>query len=141
MIDLSGKVALVTGGSKNIGKAITLALTQAGSRVIITYKEDAESAARMVLESHLIYPPIQMDVTNPDSVQEAVIRVGESIGKLDILVNNAGMNKPNDFNNIILSEWDEILDTNLRGPFIVSRMFWRLLVDNAAIVNYNPTKS
>ena len=135
MLDLSGKVALVTGGSKNIGQAITLALTDAGCRTIITYKSDAESALETSRYSNLIYPPIQMDVTNLDSVVEAVAKVGESVGKLDILVNNAGYNYPNDFDNIVWPEWEKVLATNLSGPFVVSKLFWRLLADGAAIVN------
>ncbi len=135
MIDLANKVAMVTGGGRGIGAAITKSLTQAGCRVIITYKNDAESAIETSRYSNLIYPPIQMDVTNPDSVVEAVGRVGESVGNLDILVNNAGYNHPNDFDNILWDEWNEVIATNLSGPFVVSRLFWRLLVDGAAIVN------
>ncbi len=141
MITLKDKVALVTGGSKNIGKAITLVLTQAGARVIITYKSNVESALETSRYSNLIYPPIQMDVTNLDSVTEAVARIGDSIGKLDILVNNAGYNYPNDFDNIVWPEWEKVLATNLSGPFVVSRLFWRLLNDGAAIVNIGSVSS
>ncbi len=141
MISLENKVALVTGGSRGIGAAIAKTLADAGCRVIITYKSDVESALETSRYSELIYPPIQMDVTNPDSVVEAVARVGESVGKLDILVNNAGYNYPNDFDNIVWPEWEQVLATNLSGPFVVSRLFWRLFNDGAAIVNIGSVSS
>ena len=134
MLNLKDKVALVTGGSKNIGKAITLALVQAGSRVIITYKSDTESALETSRYSNLIYPPVQMDVTNSASIAKVVEMVRESVGGLDILVNNAGINRPASFEDIALEDWGEVLDVNLTGQFLVTQALLPLIRNGGSIV-------
>lgn len=135
MILLENKVALVTGGGRGIGRAITLALVQAGCRVIITYRNYTDgSAIETSRQSNLIYPPIYMDVTDLDSITEAVERVGKSVGKLDILVNNAGINRPASFDEITLEDWVEVLDTNLMGSFLVTQALLPVIKDGGSIV-------
>ncbi len=134
MLNLDGKVAIVTGGGKGIGRAITLALTQADSRVIITYKSDVESALKTSRQSNLIYPPIQMDVTNLNSIEKLVKAVRGSVGGLDILVNNAGINRPASFEDITLEDWVEVLDVNLTGSFLVTQALLPVIRNGGSIV-------
>ena len=78
-----------------------------------------------------------MDVSNRNSVQEVLNKVDEKYGKLDILVNNAGINKPTDFDLISDGDWDQILNVNLKGPFICSQLALPLLIKSgcASIIN------
>ncbi len=118
---LRGKVAIVTGGSRGIGKAICLALAEAGAAVSLTYKERQQVASEVV--EQIISKggqaiALQMEVRDRKSVSQAVATTEARLGGLDILVNNAGMNKPTDFDRIREEDWDEILAVNLKGPFI-----------------------
>ena len=120
-MNLQGKVALVTGGSRGIGKAICLALAQAGAATALTYREQHQAAQEVVghIQSKggraMVF---QMDVRDRSSVHECILTLEATWGGLDILVNNAGINKPTDFDQITEADWDEILMVNLKGPFI-----------------------
>lgn len=123
-MELKGKVALVTGGSRGIGKAICIALARVGADIALTYKEQKEAADQVVseikgLEGKAI--ALQMEVKDRDSVKKAIQMAVECYKGIDILVNNAGINKPTDFDKITDSDWDEILAVNLKGPFICSQ--------------------
>ncbi|MHB1041755.1 MAG: SDR family NAD(P)-dependent oxidoreductase [Eubacteriales bacterium] len=123
-IKLINKVALVTGGSRGIGKDISLALADAGAAVVLTYRE-RKDAAQDLMNQILSFGgravAVQMDVRGRQSVRQAVIATEESFGGLDILVNNAGINKPADFDRISDDDWDDILAVNLKGPFICAQ--------------------
>lgn len=123
-IKLINKVALVTGGSRGIGKDISLALADAGAAVVLTYRE-RKDAAQDLMNQILSFgghaAAVQMDVRDRQSVRQAVIATEESFGGLDILVNNAGINKPADFDRISDDDWDDILAVNLKGPFICAQ--------------------
>ena len=123
-MQLAGKAALVTGGSRGIGKAISLALSGAGAAVVLTYRERqdaAEDVMNQVLASGGRAIIVQLDVRDRQSVRRAVTTAEETYGGLDILVNNAGINKPTDFDKIADDDWDGILTTNLKGPFICAQ--------------------
>lgn len=126
---LAGKCAAVTGGSRGIGRAIALGLADAGADVLLTYREKAAEAEAVV---HAIEAQgrrakaVQMDVTNRTSVDAAVKAAG-AFGPVSILVNNAGINKPTDFDQISDADWDTILATNLKGPFMAAQAFLPLL--------------
>ncbi len=135
MLDLSGKVALVTGGSRGIGAAIAKTLTKAGTRVIITYRNYTDGAAiETSRQSNLIYPPIYMDVTKIDSIAEVVQKVRKGVGGLDILVNNAGVNRPAHFEDITLEDWVEVVDVNLTGQFMVTQALLPVIRNGGSIV-------
>ena len=123
-IDLKGKVALVTGAARGIGRAVAETLSESGSDVVIAdlVKDGAESAAQEVKETyHNRTLPAYIDVSKFDSVEECVKNVIESFGKIDILVNNAGVNFVKAFEQMETSDWDRVINTDLRGTFMCSR--------------------
>ena len=119
MFELSGKVAIVTGGNGGIGLGIARGLAGAGARVVIAARDRAKSAAaRDELGARAL--AIQVDVTSETSVTALVRATVEQCGRLDVLVNNAGINirKPPDA--VSLAEWREVLDTNLTSAYLCS---------------------
>ena len=137
---LDGKNAVVTGGSRGIGRAIALALADAGANVALTFRERAEDArevAQMIEGKRRRALPLRMDVTDRASVEGAASEARHALGPISILVNNAGINKPTDFDKVSDVDWDSILDANLKGPFICAQVFLPLLAEtkNGAIVH------
>ena len=129
---LQGKNAVVTGGSRGIGRAIALALAEAGANVALTFRERAEDArevARSIEEKGRTAVPLRMDVTHRASVEAAAAEARRALGPISILVNNAGINKPTDFDKVTDADWDVILDANLKGPFICAQVFLPLLAE------------
>ncbi len=126
---LAGKCAVVTGGSRGIGRAIALGLAEAGADIVFTYRDNAAEAAVTGVEigargrRSLGLP---MDVTDRASVEHAA-RKAKEFGAISILVNNAGINKPTDFDKVEDGDWDTILNTNLKGPFVCAQVFLPLL--------------
>jgi 3-oxoacyl-[acyl-carrier protein] reductase len=126
---LAGKCAVVTGGSRGIGRAIALGLGDAGADVLLTYREkaaEAEAVIKAIKAKGRRAQAIQMDVTDRASI-EAAVNAAEAFGTVSILVNNAGINKPTDFDQISDADWDNILATNLKGPFMAAQAFLPLL--------------
>lgn len=121
---LESKVAFVTGGSRGIGKAISLSLASAGASVCLTYekqKEQADEVVALIKSSTGRALAVQMDVCDRNAVRNAMFDCIDQFGALDILVNNAGINQPTDFDLVTDEEWDRILAVNLKGPFICSQ--------------------
>jgi NAD(P)-dependent dehydrogenase (short-subunit alcohol dehydrogenase family) len=121
---LAGKVALVTGGAKRLGKASALALAEAGADVSITFLSSAKEAERTRQEveragSRAIAS--WCDVSDPKSVAEALEQTARQLGRLDILVNNTGAYQTVKFKDITVEQWDSIFATNVRGPFLLSK--------------------
>jgi 3-oxoacyl-[acyl-carrier protein] reductase len=136
---LKGKNAVVTGGSRGIGRAIAIGLADAGAEVLLTYKSNRAEADKVVSEIEKLGRralALPMDVTDRKSV-EAAAKDARSFGAISILINNAGINKPTDFDQVSDSDWDEIVGTNLKGPFVVAQVFLPLLKDagGGSIVN------
>ena len=128
---LAGRNAVVTGGSRGIGRAIALGLAQAGADVALTYRDKHEDAQQAVHEIEALGRraiALRMDVTDRSSV-EAAARDAGKLGAISILVNNAGINKPTDFDQVSDADWDMILAANLKGPFICAQVFLPLLRD------------
>ncbi|HVV64485.1 MAG TPA: 3-oxoacyl-ACP reductase family protein [Rhizomicrobium sp.] len=126
---LSGRNAIVTGGSRGIGRAIALGLAEAGADVILTYRDRSAEAFAVAGEIERLSRralALRMDVTERASVS-AVSDRARDFGPIAILVNNAGINKPTDFDQVSDADWDAILATNLKGPFICSQTFLPLL--------------
>ena len=126
---LAGKNAVVTGSSRGLGAAIALGLAEAGADVLLTYREKKAETAAIAgriekLGRRALAVP--MDVTSRSSVEQ-VAEQARAFGAISILINNAGVNKPTDFDQIADADWDFILDTNLKGPFIVAQVFLPLL--------------
>jgi len=136
---LSGKVALVTGGAKRLGKAASLALAQAGADVAVSYLSSEKEVQRTVKELEKLGArvlAIRCDVTDPKSVSAAVKRTVAELGGLDILVNNAGAYETVSFEDLTLQQWDSIFGVNVRGPFLVSHTAQsHLRQSNGRIIN------
>lgn len=119
-MSVSGKIALVTGGSRGIGRAIALELAKAGANVAINYAGN-ELAAKQVAEevealgSKAII--IQANVADAGAVQTMIKQVIDEFGQVDILVNNAGITRDNLLMRMKEEEWDDVINTNLKGVF------------------------
>jgi NAD(P)-dependent dehydrogenase (short-subunit alcohol dehydrogenase family) len=121
---LEGKAALVTGGAQRIGQAIALELARAGANVAITYLQSERAARALTRELQLIGVKalaLKCDVRNPKSVKDVAKSVVKQFGGLDILVNNAGFYETASFEELTPDQWDNILRTNTRGPFLVAQ--------------------
>jgi 3-oxoacyl-[acyl-carrier protein] reductase len=117
-IDLTGKTAIVTGGSRGIGHSIATTLYEACARVAILGRDGvkAQEAAQGFGERARGYP---CDVANPEAVEAAVARIEEDLGSADILVNNAGFTRDNLMFRLSEDDWDAVLETNLKGTFLM----------------------
>ena len=124
MKKLEGKVALVTGGAKRIGKGIAFALAAEGANVAITYRASADEARETVreLEDYGVRgAAIHADLRDPASIRAAVAKVAADFGHIDILVNNAGVFETAAIESISVEQWDAMFDTNTRAPFLVAQ--------------------
>ena len=119
-MDLMGRIALVTGGSRGIGRAIADALHAAGAGVTILDR-DAERAPITAREIGDDVCAMIADVTNPAEVAASLAAVEESCGPIDILVNNAGITKDGLLARMSDDDWDTVMDVNLRGAFLLTR--------------------
>lgn len=120
-MDLSNKVALVTGGSRGIGKAISLALARTGVHVALTYNVNnalAEEVAKSITDGNGKAMAIQMSVEDRTSVKNAITEVKNRLGSIDILINNAAIAQEKPFDTINDADWDCMMAVNLRGPFV-----------------------
>ncbi len=118
MWDLSGKTALVTGASRGIGRAIALALAEAGADVAVNYAGSEAAAAETVKAIEALGRKafaIRANVGKPAEFEGMVAQVLETFGKLDILVNNAGITRDNLIMRMKEEEFDEVIETNLKG--------------------------
>jgi NAD(P)-dependent dehydrogenase (short-subunit alcohol dehydrogenase family) len=128
---LAGKVALITGGSRGMGRAIALGFAREGADVAINYRSqegEALSAVRAVQELGRRAIAVQADVTSAREVRAMADRVIQEFGRIDVLVNNAGVLRRTPFLEITEAEWDAILDTNLKGCFLVTQTVAREMV-------------
>jgi 3-oxoacyl-[acyl-carrier protein] reductase len=128
MIDLTGKSALVTGGSRGIGRAIVLRLATQGADVAFTYKGNAAAAAETVAAVEALDRkalPIQGDASQADVADSVVKGVLEAFGKVDILVNNAGITRDDLIMRMSVEAWREVLETNLYGAFYMIKAVTR----------------
>ncbi len=121
---LQNKTALVTGAAKRIGRALALALAEAGADVAITYKgskAEATATANELADFKVRAMAVECDVRSQESVQEAVAGVVHQFGRLDLLVNNAGTFETAVLQSITLEQWDKMFETNTRGPFLMAQ--------------------
>ena len=121
---LSGKVVLVTGGAKRLGRAIALAAAKEGADVAITYRNSAREARTVMGElarRGADALAVRCDVTDEMSVRETVREVARVLGGIDVLVNNAANYETVEFEKLSVAQWDAIFASNARGPFLVSR--------------------
>jgi len=122
MIDLSGRVALVTGASRGIGRAIALRLAQQGATVVAAAR--AQNAAKTVEEIVAAggnAEAVTLDVSDAAAMSAVVSKAVEKHGKIDILVNNAGVTKDQLLLRMDRVEWDEVITTNLTAAFALTQ--------------------
>jgi NAD(P)-dependent dehydrogenase (short-subunit alcohol dehydrogenase family) len=120
---LAGKVALVTGASRGIGRAISIALASEGARVVLTARsaEKLEAAAELVRKAGGQTEIIVAELADEDSIKNLVAAVAEKYGQLDILVNNAGITHSAKLEETAAEDWDKCMQINARAPFILCR--------------------
>ena len=123
MIDLTGRVALVTGSSRGIGKAVAMALAAAGAKVACVARnlEKLQETADEIAAAGGAAEVYQCDVTDAEAVGQVVDRIVEAWGQIDILVNNAGVTRDTLLPRMSDEEWDDVITTNLRSVFLFSR--------------------
>jgi 3-oxoacyl-[acyl-carrier protein] reductase len=129
MFDLTGRVALVTGGERGIGRAIALSLAAQGADVAIVHPPDlkgaeralAEETAQEVRKRHRKALIVEADVTRADAVEAMARKAVAELGKVDILVNNAGILRDKTLKKMSRAEWDDVIGVNLTGVFNVTR--------------------
>jgi len=125
LFDLSGRSALVTGGSKGLGLAMARALAQAGANVVIAARDadELERALASIVEGRRARGAwLAADMARRDEVESLAVRAGESIGgPIDILVNNAGINRIALIEHVEDADWDQVVAVNLAAPMILSR--------------------
>ncbi len=121
---LSGKLALVTGGSRGIGAAVALSLADAGADLAINFRtrsQDAEEICVAIGKLGRRALPIQADVSRSDEVNRMVAQIERELGSVNILVNNAGMARQINLENISEADWDEHIKVNLKSAFLVTQ--------------------
>ena len=126
-----GRVAVVTGGGRGIGRAIAVKLASEGADVAITYRsndETAEEAASAVRETGRRCELFKGDVAEPEDVKDLFDGVNEAFGRIDILVNNAGVTRDNLMMRMKEAEFDDVLRTNLKGTYLCTRAALRPMV-------------
>lgn len=128
---LKGKVALVTGGGRGIGKAISLALGKEGARVCINYlhsKDAAEEVVKRIKENKGEAISHKADVSKLEEVNRMVEETNKRFGRIDILINNAGLNIDKYLMIMNEEEWNKVIDVNLKGTFNCSKAVSRVMI-------------
>jgi NAD(P)-dependent dehydrogenase (short-subunit alcohol dehydrogenase family) len=128
--DVAGRIALVTGAARGIGRAIAIALAQAGADVALGFRDlraggDVADAIRALGRRAL---PMQMDVARPPEISAAVAQAVGHFGHIDILVNNAGIGPPNPAEAVTEADFDATVAINLKGTFFVSQAVGRAMI-------------
>ncbi|HYF02669.1 MAG TPA: 3-oxoacyl-[acyl-carrier-protein] reductase [Patescibacteria group bacterium] len=158
MSRLSGKVILVTGGSRGIGEAIVRRMAEEGAKVFATYNSNSQRADAIDRELGGAVRFIKADVADEQSVKEMVEQVLQEAGRVDVLINNAGITRDNLLMRMSTEDWDAVLNTNLKGAFLCAKAVCRTMMSqrrgkiinigsvvglagNAGQVNYSSSKA
>ena len=126
-----GRVAIVTGGGRGIGRAVAARLAEAGANVAISYRQDdaaAEETAQRVREAGVECELFKGDISSPEDVETLFKGVDDAFGRVDILVNNAGITRDNLMMRMKEEEFDEVLRTNLKGTYLCTRAALRPMI-------------
>ena len=130
MLDFTGKTVLVTGSTRGIGRAIAEEFAKHGANVVVsgTVKERAEEVAKELAEKYGVKTlGVGMDVSDPQSVEDAFKEINAAFGGVDILVNNAGITRDTLFLRMKMEDWQKVLDVNLTGAFLVTKQVVRYM--------------
>lgn len=136
---LKGKVALVTGAGRGIGRAIALGYAGEGADLVLTARtaRDVQETARQVQALGRRALPLALDVCSTQDAATAVLQCLAAFGRLDILVNNAGTTVVGPTVDLAEAEWDQVMDTNLKGTFLMSQAAARVMLPAGAGVIIN----
>ncbi len=132
-IDLTDKTALVTGGSRGIGREICIRLAGAGAKVVINYNRseaEAEEVRSEIEKTGARAEVFRADISDHEQVEKLFQFLGSRFGGVDILVNNAGIIRDNLLLSMRLSDWDRVCNTNLRGAFICTQKAVEMMMPN-----------
>lgn len=133
MFRLEGRTALVTGGSKGLGRAMALALAQAGANVVICSRnsdEAAEEAKAIAQATGRTTAGFGCDVTNGKSVAELALNCRERFGRVDILLNNAGVNVRKPTAELTEDDWNQVVNISVKGSFLCAQVFMPDMIEN-----------
>ena len=114
-----GRVAVVTGGSRGIGEAISLALKEAGFSVVATYAGNEEAANQFTADTGI--PTYKFDVGDYDACQSAIASIESDVGPIEVLVNNAGITRDGTMHKMTFEQWNQVIQTNLTSCFNMCR--------------------
>ncbi len=139
---LSGKVAIVTGGSRGIGRAVTQKLSSLGASVVVNYGSDdkrAEELVEKIVDDGGVALAVKANISNVQEIERVFQATLSEYGHLDILVNNAGIANYKVIADFSEKEFDEIFSINVKGVFFCCRQAARLMADNGSIINIGST--
>jgi NAD(P)-dependent dehydrogenase (short-subunit alcohol dehydrogenase family) len=130
LFDLTGRVALITGGSIGLGRQMAEGLAEMGAHLVLCArkKERCESAAQELKALGVKTLALACDVTNPASIQEAVQTTVSQFGRIDILINSAGVSWGAPAEDMPLERWNKVLETNLTGTFLCSQAVGKIMI-------------
>ncbi len=139
-MQLTGKTAVITGGGRGIGRAIAMAYAQAGANVVINYNRSADQAQEVVAEAEKLGVKglaVQCNVAKSEDVERLLKEATDAFGQVDILVNNAGITRDTLILRMKEDDWDAVIDTNLKGTFLCSKIIGKHMLKKKAgrIVN------
>jgi 3-oxoacyl-[acyl-carrier protein] reductase len=132
---LEGKVAIVTGASRGIGRAVAIALAKVGAKIVINYAGNvvaAEEVKTIIQAAGGQAMLVQADVANDEAVTAMIKETITAFGRIDILVNNAGITRDNLLMRMKESDWDAVMDTNLKGVFMCTKHVSRIMMKQKA---------
>jgi 3-oxoacyl-[acyl-carrier protein] reductase len=129
---LDGKIVLITGASRGIGKAIALTLGEAGATVVgtATTESGADNISKVFADNNISGKGIKLNVTNNEQISSLVKIVNEDFGPIDILINNAGITRDNILLRMKEDEWEDIIETNLSSIYKMSKSVLRGMIKN-----------
>lgn len=138
LFNISGRVAIVTGGNRGIGQVVALGLAKAGAKVVILSRSNADETIKMITDAGGFAYHISADVTKEDEVDAAMTEILNRLGSVDIVFNSAGICIHKTTIEATLADWKEVLDVNLTGAYIVSRAAGRIMIErgiHGSIIN------
>lgn len=133
-------IAVVTGGSRGIGKAVALKLASMGMDLVVNYTSNAQAAEAVVKEIQAMgckALSVKCDVSKEEDVEALIKTTEEHLGKIDVLINNAGITKDNLLLRMKTSDWDQVMDINLKGVFLTTKLIGKKMLKqkSGSIVN------
>jgi NAD(P)-dependent dehydrogenase (short-subunit alcohol dehydrogenase family) len=130
LFDLTGRVAIVTGGATGLGKQMAEALSEAGAKLVLCArnKERCDLAAAELRKSGAEIFSLGCDVRKPESIQSAVENTAERFGRIDVLINNAGTSWGAPIEDMKLEHWNKVMDTNMTGAFLFCQAVGKIML-------------